>query len=195
MTPAEPLRSRLVAAGAALVAERGAHGATLREVARRAGVSHGAPRRYFPTHLALLSGIARQGFTQLAGLLADVVADPTATPHEKILELGRRYVHFAEGNRGVFELMFRHDLLTSNQFGLRDVSVPLFGTLTALVAEASPGAHPERTAAALWPALHGIAQLTAWGSLPLAAGITDPEPLLRIAVGAFLGPDPARARA
>jgi AcrR family transcriptional regulator len=194
MATEESLRSRLIAAGAALVAERGAHGTTLREVARRAGVSHGAPRRYFPTHLALLSGIARQGFAQLTDLMAEVMADATATPHEKILELGRRYVRFAKDNRGMFELMFRHDLLVNNQLGLRDVSVPLFGALTALVAAASPGAHPERTAAALWPALHGIAQLTAWGSLPVATGLTDPEPLLRIAVGAFLGPDPVPAR-
>jgi AcrR family transcriptional regulator len=193
MPPEEPLRSRLIAAGAALVAERGAHAATLREVARRAGVSHGAPRRYFPTHRALLSGIARQGFAQLTDLMADVVADRTATPHGKVLELGHRYVRFAQENPGMFELMFRHDLLVSNGLGLRDVSLPLFGALTALVAEASPGGNPGRIAASLWPALHGIAQLTAWGSLPLATGHSDRDELLRTTVCAFLGPDPAVA--
>lgn len=57
------LRDRLVDVGVALVAAEGAQALTLREIARRAGVSHGAPRRYFPTHLELLSAIARRGFT------------------------------------------------------------------------------------------------------------------------------------
>src|SRR3954467_13102434 len=47
------LEARLVAAGVELLAEAGTDALTLREIARRAGVSHGAPRRYFPTHHAL----------------------------------------------------------------------------------------------------------------------------------------------
>ncbi|MEU0061112.1 helix-turn-helix domain-containing protein, partial [Streptomyces sp. NPDC006334] len=55
MTPPqenEPdLRTRLVDVGVELLAEQGVDALTLREIARRAGVSHGAPRRHFPTHL------------------------------------------------------------------------------------------------------------------------------------------------
>ncbi|MYS09515.1 TetR family transcriptional regulator, partial [Streptomyces sp. SID6041] len=72
--PAEPgdggLRERLVRTGVELVNAEGAQALSLREIARRAGVSHGAPRRYFPTHLELLSAIARQGFTELAARVA-----------------------------------------------------------------------------------------------------------------------------
>ena len=53
------LRSRLVDVGVELVTAEGVQALSLREIARRAGVSHGAPRRYFPTHLELLSAIAR----------------------------------------------------------------------------------------------------------------------------------------
>ncbi len=57
------LRARLVDVGARLLATEGPQALTLREIARRAGVSYGAPRRYFPTHRDLLSAIARRGAT------------------------------------------------------------------------------------------------------------------------------------
>ncbi|MET8546990.1 helix-turn-helix domain-containing protein, partial [Kitasatospora sp. NPDC004799] len=63
------LRARLVAAGVELVAEGGVQALGLREIARRAGVSHGAPRRYFPTHRELLAAIAQQGFGRLTDTL------------------------------------------------------------------------------------------------------------------------------
>lgn len=65
--PNTGLRSRLVDVGVELVTAEGVQALSLREIARRAGVSHGAPRRYFPTHLELLSAIARRGFEELAG--------------------------------------------------------------------------------------------------------------------------------
>ncbi|MFE2627335.1 TetR/AcrR family transcriptional regulator, partial [Streptomyces sp. NPDC059374] len=64
------LRERLVDVGVDLVAREGAQALTLREIARRAGVSHGAPRRWFPTHLDLLSASARRGFAEGAGRVA-----------------------------------------------------------------------------------------------------------------------------
>ena len=53
------LRDRLVDAGVELLAAEGLQALTLRELALRAGVSHGAPRLYFPTHLEVLSAMAR----------------------------------------------------------------------------------------------------------------------------------------
>ena len=46
-----------------LFAESGADGLSLREVARRAGVSHAAPRRHFPDKRALLGALAERGYT------------------------------------------------------------------------------------------------------------------------------------
>lgn len=56
----QDLRIRLVDVGVELLAREGVGALSLREIARRAGVSHGAPRRHFPTHLELLSAIARR---------------------------------------------------------------------------------------------------------------------------------------
>ncbi|GAA1138174.1 AcrR family transcriptional regulator [Kitasatospora gansuensis] len=178
------LRTRLVAAGVELLAEEGLAALSLREIARRAGVSHGAPRRYFPTHLTLLSAIAREGFGQLGALTAGA-AGPTPRAH--VAELARVYLEFARSNPGMYELMFRHDLLESGELGLRDTSLPLFEQLVRLVAQLRP--EPAVVAGALWANLHGLAQLRRWGSLQLATGTEDFEPVLRSALDAHLGPE------
>jgi AcrR family transcriptional regulator len=182
------LRARLVQVGVELVAREGAQALTLREIARRAGVSHGAPRRYFPTHLELLSAIARRGFADLAERTAMALGDREAGPRARLAVLGRVYLEFALDNRGMYELMFRHDLLESGHLGLRDTSLPLFAALVELVGAVRPDADARAVAGALWANLHGIAQLWGWGSLQLATGSEDFTPLLEAALDAHLGP-------
>ncbi|WP_078868086.1 TetR/AcrR family transcriptional regulator [Streptomyces sp. NRRL F-5727] len=185
------LRERLVRTGVALVDAEGVQALTLREIARRAGVSHGAPRRWFPTHLDLLSAIAREGFAELTARVAE--ADrPDAGPRARAEILARVYLAYASERRGMYELMFRHDLLESGRLGLRETSLPLFARLTAVVAELRPatvaGVDPVTAAGALWANLHGLAQLGHWGSLALATGSDDPAPLVRATLDAHLGP-------
>ena len=187
--PDTGLRTRLIDVGVDLVTQEGAQALTLREIARRAGVSHGAPRRYFPTHLELLSAIARRGFEELArrATAADD-GDGTASPRARLTALGRAYLEFALTRRGMYELMFRHDLLASGHLGLRDTSLPLFARLVDLVDQARPDADARLVAGALWANLHGVAQLWSWGSLQLATGADDFVPLLRSVLDAHLGP-------
>ncbi|MEV7995967.1 TetR/AcrR family transcriptional regulator [Streptomyces sp. NPDC086077] len=184
------LRARLVDVGVDLVTREGAQALTLREIARRAGVSHGAPRRYFPTHLELLSAIARRGFTELAAR----TTTPGATvgdPRARLARLARTYLEYALENPGMYELMFRHDLLESGHPGLRDTSLPLFGVLVELVGQVRPDADARAVAGALWAQLHGIAQLWTWGSLQLATG-ADFTALVHTALDAHLGPEGER---
>ncbi|MFB7541609.1 TetR/AcrR family transcriptional regulator [Streptomyces zaomyceticus] len=181
------LRDRLVDVGVELVNAEGVQALSLREIARRAGVSHGAPRRHFPTHLDLLSAIARQGFAELAARV-DAEDVESAAPRERIALLARVYLDYAGTRRGMYELMFRHDLLESGRLGLRETSLPLFARLAGLVARVRPAAAPAVLAGALWANLHGIAQLWHWGSLRLATGGDDPAPLLAAALDAHLGP-------
>ncbi|MGW1895656.1 TetR/AcrR family transcriptional regulator [Streptomyces sp. NPDC002004] len=185
------LRSRLVDVGVDLVGQEGVQALTLREIARRAGVSHGAPRRHFPTHVELLSAIARRGFDDLGARVAEVTGDGGATdPRERLMALARTYLDFALSRRGMYELMFRHDLLESNHLGLRETTLPLFQVLVELVGQVGPGpaAGPRVVAGALWANLHGMAQLWGWGSLQLATGADAVEPVLRAALDAHLGP-------
>ncbi|MGW3100771.1 TetR/AcrR family transcriptional regulator [Streptomyces sp. NPDC001100] len=186
------LRDRLVDVGVELVAREGAQALTLREIARRAGVSHGAPRRYFPTHLELLSAIARRGFADLGERARAAIGDGTGSPRAQVTALSRAYLGFALDNPGMYELMFRHDLLESGHLELRETSLPLFGVLVDLVGRARPDVDARPVAGALWANLHGIAQLWRWGSLQLATGADDFAPLLRSALDAHLGPEAAR---
>jgi AcrR family transcriptional regulator len=183
------LRARLIEVGVDLVTTQGAQVLTLREIARRAGVSHGAPRRYFPTHLELLSAIAHRGFADLGARAAAALGDGGASPRAQLATLGRVYLDFAFTQPGMYELMFRHDLLESGRLGLRETSLPLFGVLVDLVGRARPEADATLVASALWANLHGIAQLWGWGSLQLATGATDFVPLLNTALDAHLGPE------
>ncbi|WP_055613400.1 TetR/AcrR family transcriptional regulator [Streptomyces phaeochromogenes] len=196
------LRARLVSVGVELVTQEGAQALSLREIARRAGVSHGAPRRYFPTHLELLSAIAREGFAELGAEVAEGLRggkepeggeEPNgreASPRAQLAALARIYVDFALSHRGMYELMFRHDLLESNSLGLRETSLPLFNSLVDLVGRVRPDVRAPDVAGALWANLHGIAQLWGWGSLQLATGADGVEPLVRAALDAHLGPEP-----
>ncbi|MCK2215334.1 TetR/AcrR family transcriptional regulator [Actinomadura sp. ATCC 31491] len=186
------LRARLVKVGVELVTQEGTQALSLREIARRAGVSHGAPRRYFPTHLELLSAIAREGFTALGAEVARALGDGRADPRAQLAALGRAYVRFALDNRGMYELMFRHDLLESNHLGLREASLPLFDVVVGLLTRAGvrPGADPRVAAGALWANAHGLVQLWSWGSLQLTTGAAELEPLFRATLDAHLGPEP-----
>ncbi|WP_433649663.1 TetR/AcrR family transcriptional regulator [Micromonospora zamorensis] len=186
------LRARLVAVGVDLVLSEGQSAVSLREIARRAGVSHGAPRRYFPTHVDLLSAIAREGFADLTARVEETLRDVDPDPRIRLTALARTYLDFAAAHRGMFELMFRHDLLDSGRLRLRETSLPLFAVLADLVSQVRrPTDAPAPVlAGALWANLHGIAQLWAWGSLPLATGATGDDTLLRAALDAHLGPNP-----
>ncbi|MFI0975559.1 TetR/AcrR family transcriptional regulator [Streptomyces sp. NPDC021093] len=201
MPPPPSLRERLIDAGAELVATGGTASLGLREIARRAGVSHGAPRRYFPTHHALLSAIAQRGFEELGARFDEAVAS-TDPPRARLGALGRAYVGYALEHRGMFELMFRHDLLDSEvhaaaerQPRLRESTLPLMATVVDLVTEcrADEKGRPEPavTAAALWANLHGTAQLWTWGSLQLALDDTSStrlDELVAAVLDAHLGP-------
>ncbi|MFF4715721.1 TetR/AcrR family transcriptional regulator [Streptomyces eurythermus] len=182
------LRDRLVDAGVQLLAAEGPQALTLREIARRTGVSHGAPRRYFPTHLELLSAIARRGFAGLAERARRALDGETGGARAQVAALSGAYLEFALEHPGMYELMFRHDLLESGRLGLRETSLPLFSLLSGLVAEAHPGADAPRVAGALWANLHGLAQLWRWRSLQLATGEEDLAPLLETVLVAHLGP-------
>lgn len=182
------MRERLIDTGVELVTSEGASAVSLREIARRAGVSHGAPRRYFPTHLDLLSAIARRGFASIDALAAEATGDETRDARERLLALARAILGFVSSNRGMYELMFRYDLLGDARFGLQEASLPSFRAVARLVAQArsDDSVAPEIATGALWATIHGIAQLWEWGSLSGATGLDDPEPLLRAALDAHL---------
>ncbi|MFI7060376.1 TetR/AcrR family transcriptional regulator [Kribbella sp. NPDC050124] len=170
-----PLRDRLVQAGVELLEEEGLGELTLRAITRRTGVSHGAPRRYFPTHNALLAAIASTGLDDLA----DRLQPSDGTPEEQLIEAAEHYLDFAAERPAMFELLFRHDLLEGAGGNLRSRSLPLFEHFADLVTHARPNTPDARARAiALWTNLHGLATLRATRALDLL-GTDDLTPLVR----------------
>ena len=109
------LREALIEATEALITERGAEGFSLREVARRSGVSPGAPAHHFGDAGGLLAAVARLAFDQLTAALEAGNARGGDDPVERLCEQGVGYVGFALARPGRFALMFRADLFSKDE--------------------------------------------------------------------------------
>lgn len=169
----ESTRGRIVAAGVELLDASGIEGVGLRAIARRAGVSHGAPRRYFPTHAELLAAIARTGIDDLAQTVRPPLRDHSREPRARLLAAAQAYLEFARRRRAMFELMFRHDILDGAGGDLRGVSVPLLSEWQSVVADLVGGAQSWQRALQLWASLHGLAVLVANRALEPMESVLD----------------------
>jgi AcrR family transcriptional regulator len=111
------LRSALLDRAERTVRERGVQALSLRELARDAGVSHGAPRRHFPDREALLDALAASGFERLGRELEQAVAGAGPDADHRLHALAQAYVGFATGDAALLELMFA----TKHREGAEDV--------------------------------------------------------------------------
>lgn len=181
MSPSET-RERLLAAARAHLDEHGLDGLTLRAIARRAGVSHGAPLRHFPGIDHLLAAVAAQGFRHLHDTVAASVGDvpPGGNALDRLAAAAEGYARFALANPGVFELMFRHERHAAQEPELQEAGAAAFLQLVGLVADAQaegwrPEEAPGTLAALLWASIHGLVSLWIPGTLRSAlalAGVT-----------------------
>jgi AcrR family transcriptional regulator len=99
------LRQALIEAGLALMEERQSWDFSLRELARRAGVSHNAPYKHFADKGALLASLAGAGFKALTDAM-EQAATQTASPQETLAAIGRAYVRFGVSRPAHYRLMF-----------------------------------------------------------------------------------------
>ena len=104
------LREALIEASESLLAERGVEGFSLREVARRSGVSPAAPAHHFGDMAGLLSAVARAAFDGLTDALEAGNRRGGDDPVARLREQGVGYVGFALRYPGRFGLMFRTGL-------------------------------------------------------------------------------------
>jgi AcrR family transcriptional regulator len=102
------LRRALLASSTALIAEQGADAFTLREAARRVGVSHAAAYRHFADKETVLAAIAEQGYRELAQRLREVVESvPRRSIDRRMLAVVTAYVAFASEQPARFAVMTR----------------------------------------------------------------------------------------
>src|SRR3954468_16224943 len=104
------LRRTLLDASLALVEEQGIGALSLREVARKAGVTHNAPYHHFPDKGTLLAAISEEGFALLAREMTAARAGARDDPRSRLEACGQSYVRFALKSPAHFRVMFRPEL-------------------------------------------------------------------------------------
>src|SRR5512133_2304967 len=103
------LRRALLDASLAVIERDGVSALSLRELARRLGVSHAAPAHHFPDKAALLVEIAREGYERFGAALA-AAADAAPDDDARLAAIGRAYVDFALAHPATFRVMFGREL-------------------------------------------------------------------------------------
>ena len=160
------LRSALLQAAVEVLHERGQRGLSLRECARRAGVSHAAPYRHFASKDALLVAIAGQGFGWLveAGRAA---MDTVTEPREKLDAYGVAYVRFAIEHPEHHRVMFTSELdRAAADAADLEASDAAFNLLHEAAAAAAPNEDPMIAAVSFWSLVHGLSMLILDGRIP-----------------------------
>jgi AcrR family transcriptional regulator len=177
------LRLALISAADAILRECGIEGFTLREAARRAGVSAAAPGHHFGNSAGLLTEVAILGFEALTRSLQQGATIEPATA--RLRAQGIAYVDFALKHPGRFHLMFRHDLLLADDDRLKTRGEAAFGELeqTVRALRALPPDQPIDVASravllGVWSTVHGFAHLALDGKFARLGPDSRPMDLL-----------------
>src|SRR3984957_4895596 len=170
------LREALLQGAIRVIAEVGPAAFTLREVARRAGVSHNAPYRHFRDKDALLAAVAAQGFRELTRAMREA-GERQSNALDKLKQSGMAYVDFAIRRPEHFTVMFDAPAIASKDPEYIEASQEAFNTLVNYVRSSQEegqlraGNTPERTLYA-WSLVHGIAKIAVARRFPFQ--IEDP---------------------
>lgn len=154
------LRRAILDAAIEVIGESGPGAMSLRELARRVGVSHAAPQHHFGDKAGLLTAVACQGFE----LLADAMTEAGG----ELLDVGTAYVDFAVTHRAHFGVMFQPKLYHADAPEVRAAreraGLALAGGLQRM--PAGPGTASAHAPLAAWSIVHGFATLWLAGALP-----------------------------
>lgn len=163
------LREALLEQGLALLEEKGESQFSLRELARRVGVTANAVYRHFSSKDVLLMGLAAEGMRQFTASQASAWVVTQGSTADKFLASGCAYVRFARQNPALFRLMFGRFIVEHRSEELEHESRQAFSGLTTAVA-ATLGL-PEDSAEivgavnAAWAVVHGFSHLILDGQM------------------------------
>lgn len=167
------LRRAILSAALDVIAADGPAALSLRDLARRAGVSHAAPAHHFKDRAGLLTAIAAEGF----GLLATTLRQAA-----DLKEAGVRYVRFAREQRAHFQVMFAPGLLREGDLELataRALAGDALRDAVAAVPSEGRGTDARLAGVAAWSLAHGFATLLLSHNLDGLVGDQDPEEVFR----------------
>jgi AcrR family transcriptional regulator len=172
------LRAALLRALKDLVAEQGIESLSLRECARRAGVSWSAPGHHFGDKTGMLTAFATEGLGQLRAHL-ERRRDEASGLEERPAAVGAGYIEFAFRHPEYFRVMFRTELLNERDPQYQAATSGAFGVLEESVREChrarrlgNEDAQLARLCLLAWSAVHGYATLVLEGAIrPTGGGV------------------------
>ena len=170
------LRAELVRVAGEMLDQGGIAALTLREAARRAGVSHSAPYRHFADREALLAEVVGQGFAQLSAALRQAAPEGS---HAVALA----YLRYALARPRRYRLMFAGGASRTRRAGLTAQADSVLRVFVQSVPPLGDAERAGRAATAAWSLLHGLTLLLIDGYLGPVPEETDAERL----VGEVLG--------
>jgi AcrR family transcriptional regulator len=171
MTVRDGVREALLAAARAELVQHGTAAISLRAVARRAGVSHAAPKYHFRDRAGLLTAIATEGFLALSRALA--TADESDT-RRQLAALGVAYIDFGLAHPALFELMFAPEHLHADDSQFVAAQQQAIGRLISTVQRLTGESAGTPTEALIsWALVHGLVALTRHGALQAAPGADE----------------------
>ncbi|MGO4442153.1 TetR/AcrR family transcriptional regulator [Mycobacterium sp. 2YAF39] len=184
------LKRALTDAALQLVQEKGPKGFTLREVARRAGVSAAAPYRHFADKTQLLAAAAAQGFVQLHEAL-DATVTATDDLSEQVFAMGRAYVRWAVTHPDYYQVMFGSELDNTESPEVRAAGERAFKDLLDTIVRCQeagllPAGNPRDIAGPVWSLLHGVSTLTIGSHLANVGIREEPEKLVERSLSELL---------
>jgi len=164
------LRAALLRAATDVIRERGLEGLSLREVARRAGVSHAAPYHHFADLAALIAALVEHSLLELGERMRAAAATAPSDPEARVRALGAAYVRFAVDDPASFRLMFRPELRGPGGERLEAAGEASYRPLLETIADGvARGTFAARDVSdlglAAWAAVHGLATLLVDGPL------------------------------
>jgi AcrR family transcriptional regulator len=189
------LRAALLRAGEDLLGEAGTAGFSLREVARRVGVSHAAPAHHFGDAQGLLSTLATEGFRRLLAAMRLRQHDAGDDPGERLMASGLGYVDCARASPALFRLMFGDERIAAPGPDLAQAGDAAFQHLCSDV-ERLLGRSPSTDAVAMarvvaaWSLVHGFVTLLHSGHMPHVQALppAQQEAFFRSALAPLLDP-------
>ncbi len=165
------LREAILSESMSWIKKKGVESLSLREIAKKLGVTHSAPNKHFAKKEELLASLIEAGFIQFKKALLEGKKDMDKHPREAFIAMGKSYLRFANENPEMYRLMFSNNIEDMTNYpacekaGLESFDVLLSSVITLQERGLLRDGDPKSIAFLIWSFTHGYVMLVQDGRL------------------------------